>query len=268
MTDNPENPTLNSNLSTVSVDGDYLIEDPISTANLNWIRDNLRQLSNDYGLDIDIFNLQPPKNYSSSTYIEKEYGTLNGTIRVPDEQQTIYRGTSGYSDAIGSQLDDILIATGFGFYRQSIGEKRNRTLIGNSGDDIIVGSFGDYRSTSAGTIRQPENGMDAIEAGMGNDTIFGNRGDDTLDGGEGNDKIYGGYENDLLFGRDGDDYLDGGWHNDTLDGGEGNDYLLGGLGIDQQLVVKAMICLSLRIRGKIIFSMVVLVKIFLSFLRL
>lgn len=83
---------------------------------------------------------------------------------------------------------------------------------------------------------------ESIEAGTGNDKLYGGAGNDVLVGGKGNDTLYGGI---------GDDTLDGGAGNDFLSGGEGNDiYLVNSLkdkvtdtgGTD---TVKASITLSL-----------------------
>ncbi|MDE4172997.1 hypothetical protein PXK01_02465 [Phaeobacter sp. PT47_59] len=67
------------------------------------------------------------------------------------------------------------------------------------------------------------NGRDVLNAGGGNDVIFGF---------EGNDRISGKGGNDMLHGQKGDDRLIGGAGNDTLDGGEHDDVLLGGGGQD------------------------------------
>jgi len=87
---------------------------------------------------------------------------------------------------------------------------------------------------------------DVIDAGAGDDSVYGYENDDELSGGEGNDRLYGGNGNDKLSGDDGndelagekgddqlsggagDDKLTGGAGHDTLDGGSGNDYMEGG----------------------------------------
>ncbi|EIC31520.1 calcium-binding protein [Methylomicrobium album] len=70
---------------------------------------------------------------------------------------------------------------------------------------------------------------DVIEAGGGNDAVYGGAGDDLLRGGDGNDSLYG---------EAGDDTLDGGAGNDTLNGGEGSDILSGGLGKDTYVLTE------------------------------
>jgi len=86
---------------------------------------------------------------------------------------------------------------------------------------------------------------DWLDAGDGDDTIYGEGGDDILDGKAGADHIYGGDGNDVIYGGDIEDFLDGGEGDDTiyagtsagaLDvviGGNGNDHLYGEAGIDE-----------------------------------
>ena len=71
-----------------------------------------------------------------------------------------------------------------------------------------------------------------INAGSGNNHVYGNSKDDILNGEDGDDKIYGGNGNDTLNGGNGKDYLYGESGDDTLNGGKGNDYLSGGRGND------------------------------------
>ncbi|AFM26137.1 calcium-binding protein [Desulfomonile tiedjei] len=76
-------------------------------------------------------------------------------------------------------------------------------------DDYIVGT--------------PEN--DAIDAGGGDDLVYGQNGDDTLYGGSGSDTLYGQDDNDVLYGGSGNDYLYGNWGSNSLYGEAGDDYL-------------------------------------------
>jgi len=83
-----------------------------------------------------------------------------------------------------------------------------------------------------------------INAGDGNDVIYGGAYADLLFGGAGNDTLFGGSANDTLHGNDGNDYLNGGRGADQLFGDAGNDQLLaagdhtpdrldGGVGFDR-----------------------------------
>lgn len=73
---------------------------------------------------------------------------------------------------------------------------------------------------------------DFIDAGDGNDTIYGLAGADSIVGGKGDDQLFGGNDWDRLFGGDGNDLLDGGLSGDRLFGEDGDDTLLGGNGND------------------------------------
>jgi Ca2+-binding RTX toxin-like protein len=76
-----------------------------------------------------------------------------------------------------------------------------------AGDDTVYGSA--YNDTILGED--------------GNDTLFGLGGNDFLFGGAGNDKMYGGVGDDTLAETFGDDILNGEAGNDRLWGGSGND---------------------------------------------
>lgn len=82
------------------------------------------------------------------------------------------------------------------------------TILGTSGDDVIVGG----------------NGATTIHGFAGNDRICGGNGGDFINGGDGNDRIFGLNGNDILFGGSGNDYLDGGNGNsDECIGGPDSD---------------------------------------------
>ncbi len=71
-----------------------------------------------------------------------------------------------------------------------------------------------------------------VDAGAGDDTVYGGYGNDTLIGGTGDDTLYGSYGNDTLVGGAGNDKLYGGDGDDVLQGGAGTNVLDGGLGTD------------------------------------
>lgn len=87
------------------------------------------------------------------------------------------------------------------------GDKQDRTLVGNFGNDRMVGGSGN----------------ETIIGRMGNDSIEGGPGRDTLFGRLGNDSLQGGAQDDVLFGGAGQDLLSGGARNDRLWGGVGRD---------------------------------------------
>ena len=71
-----------------------------------------------------------------------------------------------------------------------------------------------------------------IIGGSGDDIILSNSGADTVTGGDGKDYIWGGSGNDALSGGAGVDTLLGATGNDSLDGGLGADRMTGGAGDD------------------------------------
>ena len=76
------------------------------------------------------------------------------------------------------------------------------------------------------------NGFDFVQAGAGNDSIYGRGGGDDLSGQDGNDYLFGEAGDDILNGNDGADLLYGGTDTDALYGGAGSDTLYGEAGLD------------------------------------
>ena len=64
---------------------------------------------------------------------------------------------------------------------------------------------------------------DFFNGGEGTDTLLGQRGNDVLDGNNGNDLLVGGSGSDAIGGGQGDDFIFGGSGNDGLAGNEGHD---------------------------------------------
>ena len=79
---------------------------------------------------------------------------------------------------------------------------------------------------------QAGDGEDTVWGLEGNDIIHGDAGADLLYGGADNDRLIGGADNDSLHGGDGNDTLLGGAGNDSLTGYADNDSILGGDGAD------------------------------------
>lgn len=114
------------------------------------------------------------------------------------------------------------------------GTRNNDDLIGTldadrmnagNGNDSLYGDDGDDWLSGA-------NGRDTILGGLGADTLFGGGGNDELDGEDGNDLLKGSGGNDSLNGGLGDDKLSGDGGNDLLFGDDGNDQLIGSGGND------------------------------------
>jgi len=161
-------------------------------------------------------------------------------LNKSDDATDVLRGGDG-TDTVVSEND---------------GDFQFQTFRSNSSIEVVDGgaSASDIEGTSSKNTLDFRNtelrNIDEIDAGKGNDQVFGSQGDDRIDGGDGNDKLFGeagadsldgGKGNDRLFGGDGADTLaggdgadrlTGGDGADNLDGGEGNDRLTGGVGED------------------------------------
>jgi VCBS repeat-containing protein len=97
---------------------------------------------------------------------------------------------------------------------------------------VSPGSFSVNRATLVIDLDRGD-----LDAGGGDDTLYGGAGNDRIHGGEGEDLVDGGEGADILYGDDrdplksgGDDHLIGGAGDDTLTGGYGTDILDAGTG--------------------------------------
>ena len=75
-------------------------------------------------------------------------------------------------------------------------------------------------------------GDDAVYGGTTRDFLLGSFGKDRAEGGRGDDWIDGGWNDDVLRGGEGNDLIFGSYGNDAVGGDEGNDRLFGGPGDD------------------------------------
>ena len=102
------------------------------------------------------------------------------------------------------------------------------TIIGGDGNDTVEGNDGDDVINTSGSAPAPDLGYPGLFDGDDNpnDDI------DFVDGGAGDDTITTGDDADTIFGGTGDDTIDGGIDADTIDGGEGDDRIVGGEGSD------------------------------------
>jgi Ca2+-binding RTX toxin-like protein len=108
---------------------------------------------------------------------------------------------------------------------------------GNDLVDLAIATYAVPALAGTGPVRNTSRidaggGNDTVYGGSGRDIILGNIGNDRLLGMGGNDRLDGGRGRDSLRGGDGNDRLDGGLDDDTLGGDFGNDTLLGGYGND------------------------------------
>lgn len=111
----------------------------------------------------------------------------------------------------------------------AVGDVAGATIAGTEGADRI-----DSMRSVAGQSKATAEG-DSINAGGGNDTVYGLAGHDVIDGGAGDDALYGDAGNDLITGGLGADKLYGGAGNDVfvISGMEGQgDSFAGDAGTD------------------------------------
>ncbi len=88
------------------------------------------------------------------------------------------------------------------------------------GNDLVYGDTGDK----------------SIFGQTGNDTIYGGTGNNNIDGGSGNDYIVGSAGSNTIGGQSGDDYINAnGAISGNIDGGDGNDLLVQGVNLAQTL---------------------------------
>jgi hypothetical protein len=115
------------------------------------------------------------------------------------------------------------------------GDRRDNTLIGSDGRDVIVGRGGNDTILGLGgdDILCGNGGMDTINGNDDEDRIFGGGDIDTLTGATERDKIFGGQGVDFIHGGAQRDKLHGEGDSDIIRGDEGNDVLRGGDGPDE-----------------------------------
>jgi Ca2+-binding RTX toxin-like protein len=103
----------------------------------------------------------------------------------------------------------------------------NRPDIGTNPDGTAAVGFNSHEVIGGTTFK------DYIDAGDGDDTIYGDAGNDTLLGNAGADHIYGEAGNDVIYGGALPDFLDGGIGDDEIHGGDDADVLIGAEGNDK-----------------------------------
>jgi hypothetical protein len=179
---------------------------------------------------------------ASHNLITQDYKTAHayGDILAANDSNGIHMGI--YSGVGGGTAGNGTILhksnTDLGFTNQAY-IADFRPDMGENPDGTPASGYNSHE-TLAGTDYN-----DWIDAGNGDDTVYGDKGDDVLDGKAGADHLYGGDGQDVLYGGDIEDFLDGGEGDDivyagtsagALDvviGGGGNDKLYGEAGIDE-----------------------------------
>lgn len=158
-----------------------------------------------------------------------ETGPVQFGYRVSDGTASILQ--TAHAELHLAPVEDIHGTDGDDFL---IGTPHADTIDAGAGDDIVYGrEDNDTIYGGEGNDRiVGGDGDDILVGGSGNDILFGGAGNDTLFGGAGNDVLYGEDGNDVILADDGDDFASGGAGNDVMFGGAGNDTLQGDAGND------------------------------------
>jgi Ca2+-binding RTX toxin-like protein len=134
-------------------------------------------------------------------------------------------GTSGNDTITIRQADARITVSGVASFAAA--DVHGVKVVGREGSDFI-----DLAGVHRPALVEAGDGNDKVWGGSAFNVVFGGSGNDELHGGAGTDILIGGDDNDLLYGGAGNDYLFGDAGDDRLSGGDGNDFLVGGAGMD------------------------------------
>ena len=170
-------------------------------------------------------------------------GAGNDKIEGSEGDDTL-TGGSGDDDIWGG-LDDDTLYGGSGDDTLG-GGAGNDVIEDNIGNDVVEGGDGDDVINVGNTVNPaldydygsipfgdndaaPNNDLDTVFGGAGNDIISTGDDADSIDGGEGDDIIDAGIDDDSVTGGTGNDTIIGGQGEDIIEGNEGDDLIYGGL---------------------------------------
>ncbi len=137
------------------------------------------------------------------------------------------------NDTLRGQDGDDRLAGGLG-HDVLKGEEGSDRAFGQAGDDVIITSSGSespdigYPGLFAADS-DPNDDMDTVIGGSGNDTILTGDDADYIEGGRGDDRINAGVDADTIFGDEGRDRIVAGEGADTVYGGAGDDTIHAGI---------------------------------------
>ena len=115
-----------------------------------------------------------------------------------------------------------------------IGNNLGNFIDAGEGDNVVFGGGGNDEifAGSGSNLISGGAGDDTIVAGDGNNLLSGDDGNDFIGAGAGDDIVYGGNGNDQIIVGDGDNFVDAGAGDDYIGTGEGNDTINAGTGND------------------------------------
>lgn len=176
-----------------------------------------------FGEDTYRFNVGDGKDL----IIERRDGEDYTNIEASFDVLTFGEGISRASLSFVRQGDDLLISLANGTDALTVQNWFQEPTEHFKLDRI------DFADGSSMTVDEIENSVRILGTDAA-DQLLGYRDrSEQLDAGAGNDQVWGRAGDDKLLGGNGDDYLDGGSGNDRLEGGSGKDSLFGGIGADE-----------------------------------
>jgi Ca2+-binding RTX toxin-like protein len=153
-----------------------------------------------FGMDnVNFYAFGLSFNGETLTIIDK--GTPGQVTYAVSNNPAVDRFVITYSDVDGGYIINNVVATREGvlvFEAYDVGSFITDEQIAN--DDLFSNIPLDGSNIFTGNSF-----ADVIDAGGGDDEVYGNDGDDTIFGGDGNDNLFGGSGADVLFGGLGDD---------------------------------------------------------------
>ena len=207
----------------------------------------------DYGENVDItffggsgndtvriyyVDVNPPVfNGGSGTDQVIQQGSVFGHIVDLSKMASVENATLSTGTLIGTDGPNVLTVTGGNAEVSALGGDDVLTVVDSSYSYAITLNAGNGNDTIYGGGGDQYSGGIHANGGAGNDRIYGTAFSDTLEGGSGSDTIFGGDGNDVLAGNSGNDKIHGGAGNDTLVGGTGRDRLYGDDGDDLLLAL-------------------------------
>lgn len=168
-------------------------------------------------------------------------GLGNDTLDGGDEADSLGGGAGDDSLLGGLGNDTINGSTG---NDTAQGDAGNDSIVTGEGNDLADGGDGDDYINTRNAVAAPDLGypglypadanpnddLDTVYGGTGNDTILTGDDRDYIDAGTGHDVIDAGVDEDTVLGGEGDDLVTAGEGDDLVDAGAGNDTVYGGVG--------------------------------------
>jgi len=185
--------------------------------------------------DVEVLRFVLPESGNKSvgsqiTNLDVRMNRIGGELG--EDLQEVHTGTG--NDYLGNMEGGIEYNLYAGDDYFWAGEDSSVTVNAGAGNDTIYGSGGDdvLNGQDGDDDLYGESGDDYINGGSGDDYIDGESGDDYITGGDGEDTIYGGSGSDTISGNDGDDYINGESGDDYIFAGEGDNTVYGESGND------------------------------------